>query len=788
MTVTYTENLINVLNCTQDESANKVESMCQHVVQEAKVPEIASKDIKQPLLTLLPESTQGHVGLPDKVTVITSPSVHRNPIVHLIWEGVTPQVTEFTAKGITPLAANPNLLKFFAGRTSQFILNWKALTEDPWVIQTIEGGYTIPLVTTPVQQSRPHSPHSSIKETELLQEEIQHLLQKQAVQEAPPNSRGFFSNMFMVPKKDGGQRPVINLKQLNKFVKSEHFKMEGLHTVKVLIQQNDWMAKVDLKDAFFMVPIAQQHQHLLLFKTEMGTFHFKCLPFGLCTAPRVFTKVLKPAIELLRSVGIRLVIYMDDMLIMAHSKEMLREHVYQVLFLLENLGFIVNSKKSLLSPSQEIEFLGMIVNSQTMEIKLPGQKIKKIKQEARQILDHPRPSAQEVSQLLGKLNATSPALQMAPLFCRALQTCLKQALAPNPLNYQAIVKISHQAREDLEWWEQHLISWNGRSLISPPTTMTITSDASLQGWGAVCNGERTRGSWSHQEQSLHINCLKLLAATLGIQSFAKERSGISVVLKIDNTTAVAYINRRGGTISPRLSQLAKNLWLWCMERNILIQAQHVPGMMNSIADTESRAQPDRSDWKLSPVCFQKIHQIFVPLSVNLFATRLSAQLPMFISWKPDPLVMATDAFSMDWSNLPGKLYANPPWGLIGRVLSVVHSQKVWELILVAPVWKAQAWYPLLLQLLVTEPLIIPQSRDTIQSVCQNSLPDITPQLAVWAISGVGAIATTFRSQLQTSSYPPGETNQLGPMTHPLEGGLAGVMSGTKIPFLDLFAT
>ena len=107
------------------------------------------------------------------------------------------------------------------------------------------------------------------------------------------------------------------------------------------------------------------------------------------------------------------------------------------------------------------------------------------------------------------------------------------------------------------------------------------------GMGAVCNGERTRGSWSHQEQSLHINCLELLAATLEIQSFAKERSGISVVLKIDNTTAVAYINRRGGTISPRLSQLAKNLWLWCMERNILFQAQHVPGMMNSIADTES---------------------------------------------------------------------------------------------------------------------------------------------------------------------------------------------------------
>ena len=88
----------------------------------------------------------------------------------------------------------------------------------------------------------------------------------------------------------------------------------------------------------------------------------------------------------------------------------------KVLILLENLGFIINSKKSLLFPIQEIEFLGMIVNSQTIEIKLPGQKIKSIRLEAHTILDHPQPTVQQMSQLLGKPNATSQALQMAPLF------------------------------------------------------------------------------------------------------------------------------------------------------------------------------------------------------------------------------------------------------------------------------------------------------------------------------------------------------------------------------------
>ena len=499
----------------------------------------------------------------------------------------------------------------------------------------------------------------------------------------------------------------------------------------------------------------------------------------------MFTKILKPAIELLRSTGIRLVIYMDDMLIMARSIQLLREHIYQILYLLENLGFIINNKKSLLSPTQVIELLGMIVNSQTMEITLPGQKIKTIRLEARQILNDPQPTAQGISKLLGKLNATTSALQMAPLFCRSIQTCLKHALAPNPLNYQAIVHLSAQAVEDLKWWEQHLLQWNGRSLISPPTTLTISTDASLQGWGAVCNGKKTRGSWSHQERLLHINCLELLAATLGIQTFSKDKSGIMILLKMDNTTAVAYINRRGGTVSPALSDLARDLWLWCTKRNITVQAQHLPDSMNSMADIESRAHPDRSDWKLAPLIFQKVHQLLGPLSVDLFASRLSAQLPLYVSWKSDPLAMGTDAFSMNWTTLPGKIYANPPWGLIGRVLSTAQSQRVQEMVLVAPVWKAQAWYPLLLQMLVREPLIIPHSQETIQSVCLNNLPDIIPQLAVWVISGVCVRAATFRSQLQTSCYPPGEINQQILTTHPLEGGLAGVMSGTKIPFLAL---
>ena len=124
--------------------------------------------------------------------------------------------------------------------------------------------------------------------------------------------------------------------------------------------------------------------------------------------------------------------------------------------------------------------------------------------EARHFLANPSIQARSLAQFLGKLNVTSPVLQMAPLFCCSLQISIRQSLAANSQDYQSPVKLSPQAVEDLQWWEQHL-TWNGRSLISPASIIAIDLDASLQGWGATCEGKKTRGPWSPQEQTININ-------------------------------------------------------------------------------------------------------------------------------------------------------------------------------------------------------------------------------------------------------------------------------------------
>ena len=111
----------------------------------------------------------------------------------------------------------------------------------------------------------PHSPQYSAEQSKLLEEEVSALLQKVAVSEVSQSEERFYSNLFLVPKKDRDHRPVVNLKALNQFLQPQHFKIEGIHILKDIIKPGDWLAKLDLKDAFLTVPIHHTHWKYLAF-------------------------------------------------------------------------------------------------------------------------------------------------------------------------------------------------------------------------------------------------------------------------------------------------------------------------------------------------------------------------------------------------------------------------------------------------------------------------------------------------------------------------------------------
>jgi hypothetical protein len=225
-----------------------------------------------------------------------------------------------------------------------------------------------------------------------------------------------------------------------------------------------------------------------------------------------------------------------------------------------------------------------------------------------------------------------------------------------------------------------------------------------------------------------------------------------VLLQMDNTTAVTYVNKMGGRVS-LLSHLAETLWNWCLHQNIQVQAQYIPGEINQIADRLSRKGAEHQDWMLNPEIFQKINFLWGPHKTDLFASRLNHQLPIFYSWHPEPGATAIDAFLQPWQNIQG--WANPPFGLIGRVLEKVRKDRC-TITLIAPIWPTQPWFSILLTMLIDFPRLLPQQHELyLPGTLGNEQPQGVSNWnsAAWRISGKQNYSKAFQKIL-FNSYPP----------------------------------
>ncbi|KAL0165098.1 hypothetical protein M9458_040851, partial [Cirrhinus mrigala] len=214
----------------------------------------------------------------------------------------------------------------------------------------------------------------------VLRAEVAVLLVKDAIEPVPPAEMksGFYSPYFIVPKKSGGLRPILDLRALNRSLLRLPFKMLTTKRMLTCIRRQDWFAAIDLKDAYFHVSILPRHRPFLRFAFEGRAYQYKVLPFGLSLSPRVFTKVTEAALSPLWWMGIRILNYLDDWLLIAHSRDLLCEHRDLVLRHLSHLGLQVNREKSKLSPVQRISFLGVELDSVNMTARLTNERAQSV--------------------------------------------------------------------------------------------------------------------------------------------------------------------------------------------------------------------------------------------------------------------------------------------------------------------------------------------------------------------------------------------------------------------------
>ena len=603
------------------------------------------------------------------------------------------------------------------GRLRQFANSWREISNDPWVIDTVTNGLWLDFDSNPFQSFIRPEISMNEEQSSLCDQEIEALIGKGAIVASSLSPGDFVCNIFVIPKKIKGYRPVINLKDLNSFLEVHHFKMEGLHLLKSLVKQGDFFVKLDLKDAYFTVAINSAHSHFLKFHWKGNIYMFTCMPFGLSSAPWAFTKLLKVVMGILRRQGIRAIIFLDDFLFIDSSAEAVLRSVNIAIELLQRLGFIINWEKSVLIPSQVMEYLGLLIDSLNLSLSLPTDKVDLIIESCRALLLCPEVSVRDISSVLGRLSWATAALTYGQAHYRALQQQHIIGASSLPTK-NSTLKLSLESRGEISWWIDNLANANGKSWTFNDPDLIIHSDASNTGWGGVCKGVRSGGPWSGADRHRHINELELLAAFNCVKAFSPFGSKLSILLYLDNATAVAYINKRGGTRSTRLNSLAMTFINWCESRNILCQAIHVPGVDNCIADAESRRRQDASDWKLSPHVFKMLLREF-DMQVDLFAASWNAQLPRFVSWEPQPDAWRVDAMTFPWNSLNG--FAFPPFSLIKDCALKIRNEGS-ELILITPFWTAQPWFPLVMELACAPALILPQQRDLLTSAAGRPHP------------------------------------------------------------------
>ena len=155
--------------------------------------------------------------------------------------------------------------------------------------------------------------------------------------------------------------------------------------------------------------------------------------------------------------------------------------------------------------------------------------------------------------------------------------------------------------------------------------------------------------WSPLERHLHINVLELKAVELALKTLLRHRSVKSVHMRIDNTTALSYLVKKGGTKSPAMNRIAKMIWLFLMRKGVELSASWIPSKENVEADERSRQNPNSSDWLLHSGLFKIIEREFGVPSLDCFASRTMHQVQRYISLSPDPNCIAVNAMYQEWS-------------------------------------------------------------------------------------------------------------------------------------------
>lgn len=580
------------------------------------------------------------------------------------------------------------------GRLRKSLQFWKDIDAPRFIIDTIEFGYKLPLLQIPAPFVARNN-NSAIQEFDFVENAINELISLDCITEVftPPT---IINPLSVSIQKSGKKRLILDLRHVNLYLFKFKFRCEDLSVAREVLNPGDFMFSFDLKSGYHHVDIFPDHRQYLSFSWTFSSghtryFQFSVLPFGLSSAPYLFTKLLKPLVKKWRSEGKSIVVFLDDGLGAAADCIKAKISSLAVHSDLLKSGFLPNEEKSVWDPTQVITWLGTVINTSQCVIKATDKRIDSLINDLSSLLCSERSLHQvrKLASVCGKIISLGNCVGNVT----RLMTRNTFLVINSTADWNSLVSLTPECLHELNFWKNNLADINGLPFwpIKRKPSKIVYSDASNSACGSYIQFEDKifHQNWSDYESAQSSTFRELLAVSLSLKAFKDSLGAQTVVWYTDNQNVVRIVNI--GSKVPALQQLALDVHRQCLIAGISIDMQWIPRNLNTCADDISKLV-DYDDYAINDSVFYALDELWGPHTCDRFACHYNAKLQVFNSRYYQPGSSGVNAFVQDWSN--DNNWLCPPVCLTCKVVShLKHCNASGTLIV--PLWRSAHFWPIL---------------------------------------------------------------------------------------------
>ena len=504
-------------------------------------------------------------------------------------------------------------------------------------------------------------------------------------------------NPLSVSARGDKKRLILDLRYVNDHVLKQRIKFDDWRVMEHFLTRDGFMFSFDIKQGYHHIEMDSDSVEYLGFAWEMDGrlryFVFLVLPFGLTSAPYIFTKVLRSLVKFWRGKGIRICCFIDDGCGVGDDKGSTLAHVGTVRDTLGKCGFVTN-EKSIWDPTQELDWIGYNVNLREEVMRVSQRRATSLKAGLANLTKGlPYTTARDLAKLVGKIISTKWVLgEVTQLKTRHIFNMIK-----NRRKWDSRMSVNHfeGVISELVFWRDNFDKLNHKPIPPSPQNpdWVIASDASSTGLGAHTRVGTTelivRKNFSPEEAAASSTHREAYAIMYALASFTHIR-GSSVLWLTDNFGASRAIIK--GSSVPALQDMAEKVYDLCQARRVTLKVQWVPRESIQYADHLSKLI-DHDDWRTTPRLFNLLNERWGPYTVDRFADSSNTKLLRFNSKFLCPNTEQVDAFSSAWTGENN--YLVPPVSMIPRVLTHMEGCGATGT-LVVPFWPSAAYFPLIM--------------------------------------------------------------------------------------------